>query len=143
MDIKNWRFRGWHKNRKEMLDAFDLDMICKLNAGYGFSDDLVVMPSTGKHDLSGKEVFEGDIIENSAGVRMEICYGIYPGYCPADRCYMDCVGFYAEASGYPQMPVGPLEQYAKVIGNIFENPQLMEKSYTHTATDYEREGETI
>ena len=40
---------------------------------------------------------------------------------------MDNVGFYVEATGYPQMPVGPLSEYAKVIGNVYENSELLER----------------
>lgn len=37
----------------------------------------------------------------------------------------DSVGFYVSAQGYPDMPIGPLEDYAKVVGNIFDNPELI------------------
>jgi len=85
---------------------------------------------SGKHDISGQEVYEGDIIESHLGGQvlagnMVIKYGIYQAYCPADKCNMDSVGFYAETQGYPDMPIGPLEDYAKVIGNIYENPKLI------------------
>lgn len=82
-------------------------------------------PYTGKHDMSGAEVYEGDVIENPDGIRMEIKYGLYDAYCPADRCNMDSIGFYAVGTGLPEMPIGPLEDYAKVIGNIYENPDLL------------------
>lgn len=84
-----------------------------------------VMRSTEKTDASGMEVFEGDIIENPDGFQMEIRYGLYDAYCPADRCNMDSVGFYAVAKGYQEMPIGPLEEYAVVVGNIYDNPELM------------------
>lgn len=95
-------------------------------------DPVTVGQCAGKHDISGKEVFEGDIIESHQGsqilaIVMVIRYGTYEAYCPADGCYMDNVGFYVEAVGYPQMPLGPLEDYAKVIGNIFDNPDLMKE----------------
>ena len=53
----------------------------------------ILMRYTGKHDVEGNEVYEGDVIENPDGVQMEIRYGVYQGYCPADRCFMDSVGF--------------------------------------------------
>ena len=81
---------------------------------------------TGKKDMNGVDVCEGDIIESQySGVRMEIKYGVYTAYCPGDGRFMDSVGFYAEASGYPHMPIGPLEEYAKVIGTVFENSELL------------------
>ena len=39
---------------------------------------------------------------------------------------MDNVGFYVSVKGLPDMPLGPVEDYAKVIGNILENPELTE-----------------
>lgn len=93
-------------------------------------EEVVLMKNTGKKDISGEYVYEGDFIESHQGTQilnilMFIKYGTYDAYCPADDCYMDNVGFYVEAVGYPQMPLGPLEDYAKVIGNVFENPDLL------------------
>lgn len=87
--------------------------------------------STGKKDISGQEVFEGDIIESHLGGQiladnMIIKYGVYQAYCPVDKCYMDSVGFYASGKGLPDMPIGSLEDYAKVIGNITDNPELID-----------------
>lgn len=95
--------------------------------GEEFSDDgsgYILMRFTGKHDMAGKEVYEGDVIENPDGVQMEIRYGLYDAYCPADRCNMDSVGFYAVCAGGPEMPIGCLEDYAVVIGNVWENLEL-------------------
>lgn len=88
--------------------------------------------STGKYDISGKEIFEGDIIESHLGGQvlagnMVVKFGRYQAYCPVDKQDMDSVGFYVSAPGVPNMPLGPTEDYAKVIGNIFENPDLISK----------------
>lgn len=80
---------------------------------------------SGKKDSTGKRIFQNDIIKNPDGVIMVVKFGKYDAYCPADKCYMDSVGFYVEAEGYQQMPIGPTEEYATVIGNIFDNPELM------------------
>lgn len=90
-----------------------------------------VMRSTEKKDITGKEVFEGDIIESHMpdgrilAQNMVVRYGTYQAYCPVDKEYMDSVGFYVSTSGLPDMPLGSLDEYAKVIGNIFENPELI------------------
>ncbi|WP_176699107.1 MULTISPECIES: hypothetical protein [Clostridia] len=39
---------------------------------------------------------------------------------------MDIIGFYVESAGYPHMPVGPMGDYAKVVGNIYKNPDWLE-----------------
>lgn len=80
--------------------------------------------STMMPDMAGREAYEGDIIENSDGIRMKICLGVHLSFCPADRAYMPSMGFYAIAPDLPQMPIGSLEDYATIIGNAFENPEL-------------------
>lgn len=94
--------------------------------------DIVLMKNTGKQDISGECVYEGDFIESHQGTQildilMLVKYGTYEAYCPNDDAYMDNVGFYVEAVGHPQMPVGPLEEYAKVIGNVYENAEWLEQ----------------
>lgn len=84
----------------------------------------VLMRYTGKCDMSGEDVYEGDVIENQDGVRMEIKYGLHDEYCRVDRCDMDSVGFYAVGEGLPEMPIGCLEDYAMVVGNVWEKPSL-------------------
>lgn len=120
-------FRIWDIIGKRMLKWGDVMTLPAWEIFPGTPEQraYIVMRSTEKVDAGGVEVFEGDIIENPNGVRMKICFGTYWGYCPADKCKMDSVGFYAEALGLPQMPIGPLEDYAQVVGNIYENPELM------------------
>lgn len=94
--------------------------------------DVILMKNTGKKDISGEFVYEGDFIESHQGTQildilMLVKYGTYEAYCPNDDAYMDNVGFYVEAVGHPQMPVGPLEEYAKVIGNVYENAEWLDK----------------
>ena len=93
-------------------------------------EDIVLMKNSGKKDISGAFIYEGDFIESHQGnqildVLMLVRYGTYEAYCPADDCYMDNIGFYVEAEGYPQMPMGPTEDYAKIIGNICENSEWL------------------
>lgn len=77
--------------------------------------------------MDGEIAYEGDIYENPVcEIIFVLKYGTYEAYCPADRCYMDNVWFYAEAAGYPQMPIGDLKDYGLKRGNIFDNPELLE-----------------
>lgn len=87
--------------------------------------------STEHFDISEQEVYEGDFIESHQGTKildilMLVKFGTHIAYCPADEQYMDGVGFYVAAVGYPQMPVGPLHDYAKVIGNTYENAEWLD-----------------
>lgn len=72
-------------------------------------------------DMNGNELYEDDLITGPDGLVMIIRYGEYQAYCPADEAFMRSVGFYAEAPGYPDMPIGYTDQYATKIGNIHDN----------------------
>lgn len=94
--------------------------------------EVVLMKNSGKQDISGEFIYEGDFIESHQGTRildilMLVKYGTYEAYCPIDKEYTDNVGFFIEAAGYPQMPLGPLSEYAKVIGNVCENSDWLDK----------------
>lgn len=90
----------------------------------------VSMRFTGKKDSKGEDLYESDIIRGDNGVLMVIRYGLYSAYCPTDKAWMDSVGFYAKTVNYdyPPMPLGPTEDYAEWVGNIYENPELMNGS---------------
>lgn len=84
-----------------------------------------------KHDTSGNVLFEGDVIRNPYNALLEICYGKYQAWCPADQEYMENVGFFAISKGVPEdrgieqpMPLGYTEEYAYLVGNIFDSPEL-------------------
>lgn len=99
-------------------------------------EKVVLMRNTGKIDISGEFIYEGDFIESHQGMQvldilMLVKYGTYKAYCPADREFMDNVGFYVEAAGYSQMPLGPLKEYARVIGNAYENSDWLNMQADH------------
>lgn len=104
--------------------------IIEQNKDGSISAEKPVYPDTiglcsGQQDKSGTNIFQGDIIENEKGLRFEVRFGEYTMYCPVDNCMMQNVGFYTVADGYYEdMPLGPTDQYAKIIGNIHDNPEL-------------------
>lgn len=123
------KFRAWYKEWKEMGRVgeirFDLDgsvSVVLFKGNYldvsGPREKIVLMQSTGLHDKNGKEVFVGDIIKCTRGCLHEVYIekeygGTYIGGMPA--IYLK----------------GIREGYAwtgdeKIIGNIYENPELLE-----------------
>jgi hypothetical protein len=91
-----------------------------------FFEDVVFLGSTGQNDINGKEILEGHIIKSLLNdEKMLVKYGTYEAFCPADRQSMSNVGFYVIAPGYTDMPLGPTEEYAEIIGHINKNPKLM------------------
>ncbi len=95
---------------------------------YTIPDEKTIGLCSGKNDKNGKEIYSGDVLENKNGIRFEVRYGDYAMYCPVDGCMMENVGFYVVAEGfYEDMPLGPTHEYARIIGNVFQNPGLRVK----------------
>jgi uncharacterized phage protein (TIGR01671 family) len=120
------KFRAWLKEENKMIivdtmNWFD-DEFESIGDGITFlrgAEKIELMQSTGLLDKNGKEVFVGDIIKCTRGCPHEVYLekeygGKYIGGMPA--VYLK----------------GLLEGYAwtgaeEVIGNIYENPELLEE----------------
>ena len=101
-----------------------------------FPEWIEVVPETvtrctDKHDIPGNVLFEGDVYRNPDNLLFEVCYGKYQAYCPADKCYMENVGFFAISKDTKEiygidapMPLGSTEDYVYLVGNIFDSPEL-------------------
>ena len=75
---------------------------------------------TGLHDKNGKEIYEGDILEDTLGRKKLVEY------------YKD--GFWLNASlEGAEWCLRQVNSSSKIIGNIYENPELISKTpnYEH------------
>lgn len=127
------KFRAWDKEFKEMVqvDAIVLDdQVIKVTYKNGnvVKEDIKyydLMQSTGLLDKNGKEIFEGDIITDGEDV--------------LDIKRHPTLGFYTVDNGRETfvsdgVDVEYFEEYAEefsetieIIGNIYENPELLEE----------------
>lgn len=95
------------------------------SVGEQLIDKNTVGLCTGKPDKNGTVIYQGDVLENEKGLRFEVRFGYYTMYCPIDDCMMENIGFFTVADGYYEdMPLGPTEEYATIIGNIHDNPDF-------------------
>ena len=141
MTKREIKFRAWDKKEKRMtyLGRDGEDILYFDNAvywtrnhdgdGYVVSD-FVLMQYTGLKDKSGKEIYEGDVVKVTSGHCYEVKFGEYKlvGEKEASSGEMydweeTACGWYIEGDISNQILAGWME----VIGNIYENPELLEK----------------
>ena len=115
------KFRFWNPVDMEMLadvagyDGADInDMFLSLN-----DDDYVVMQYTGLKDKNGNPIFEGDIVQwihlTHGKIQSEVKY------------QAGCFCHFPNWSGASWGNLNRVVQSCEVIGNIYENPELLEK----------------
>jgi len=128
MATREIKFRAWDKKRKIILDVgriewtkrLSIDEVwCAGDMGSLLREDADLMQYTGLKDMKGKEIYEGDIVKSN------LCSSI--GVIGWDNE----VGswFYLWQDGiktYPRENYDVLDE--EVIGNIYENPEIMERA---------------
>ena len=114
------KFRAWDKENKEFIDNLTiLDLLHRINGAW---DDMEFSQFTGLLDKNGVLIYEGDIIE----VRYN---GGWTEIGVAE--YWEFLGKYVfnEVSDDPSEPKGLFDFNDAcpmfVIGNIYENPELL------------------
>lgn len=105
------KFRAWSNGQKRMF--YDVDVVMgepKYEGAVSIGAEL--MQFTGLTDKNGKEIYEEDILSTKSGV-----YEI--------RYYDKVAGFGAYKGNF-RTAIYQLRPNFEVIGNIYENPELLE-----------------
>ena len=122
--MKEIKFRAWHKYRKSMCDVIELsfkrkEVTLALETEEGEYywdetehnfDDVELMQYTGRKDSEGKEIYEGDILQSEHYFKYQV---VFKGDCW--RC--EPVKRNLSKNRF-------IGNDLKVIGNIYENPEL-------------------
>lgn len=143
--MREIKFRMWEKKSKKMYDVERINFkdhhLYMWNSKFYSSSllnfkDVELMQYTGLHDKNGKEIYEGDIVrvkfrKGFWKYKDKMYYGYKNGsveYCV--DCFIVYINGYKETI-YPLSSFGdtgkPIE-WLEVIGNIYENPELLERS---------------
>jgi len=133
--MREIKFRAWDKKTKVMIydiqdhrDCDDclgerggakdfLEYGCENFGDFLNSDRFDVMQYTGLKDKNGKEIYEGDIVDLDSWAGTQQIVFIEGAFCLANE-KGDYVGdiHYCQHAGRKQ---------SEVIGNIYENPELL------------------
>ena len=116
--MKEIKFRAWNKE-EEQYNYFNVDCEDDMKWWYDVQTDEDRLSErkelfTGLRNIEGKEIYEGDILEGSMyGHRIKVRWDLNAcGFIP----FVDMVD-----SDY----TGENWESAKIIGNIYENPELL------------------
>lgn len=125
--MRTIKFRAWDKAEKKMKEVSGLDLVkdgvvwveligdtCFEHLMWNYVE---LMQFTGLQDKNGVEIYEGDIIE-----------GFTPEYLGSEK-YVGSVFWYEYkwVHGFLEgRPPKAMWEDIKVIGNIYENPELLE-----------------
>ena len=127
MKTRKTKFRAWDKKQNRMLH-YDNDVtpcitfngVCQGESHTNVSFDYILMQYTGLKDKNGKEIYEGDII-NAEETTFES--GVYNW-----EIFFDDGMFVAKTKKFDtRTALFDLVHFgeAKIIGNIYENPNLL------------------
>lgn len=125
--MRKIKFRAYLKDTNEMVTvgAMDWDhegnLLClnypKGKDYFGYEDNIALMQYTGYKDVFHNEIYEGDIVRYDKKLFEVIwmCSGFYISYIvPNNDYYLNYC-----------LPVANNEEDMEVIGNIYENPDLL------------------
>ncbi|EAG9354573.1 hypothetical protein CW895_12295 [Listeria monocytogenes] len=139
--MREIEYRAFVKKDKKVLPVTDLcfneaeavgvsgcgDANCTLCVDWYSFDDIVLMQYTGLKDKNGKKIFEGDIVAFSEDdfhvFNSQVEYFLEDGY-PAFDIKVPST-YYFDSNVFSEVSMSGLYEI-EVIGNIHENPELLE-----------------
>lgn len=144
MEVSNMipKFRAWDKENKKIYGCYGFDDLneriyrcnlansefrkAHLETVYAVEDDLnnfELMQSTGLKDKNGVEIFEGDVVKwgDTLGWE-ETPIRIATVEIDPDIQFDSNVGIFS----YGQFAYKNTEKFLTILGNIYENPELLE-----------------
>lgn len=132
------KFRTFAKTEGHYLDAFTQSFgvalaayvtgaMCNLDQRVEFEEKLILEQWTGLLDSTGREIYEGDIVEQPwlSVINGEVAKGLFRDVVR----WVDEIGFCAARWGIcaPDSNRGPdlIGSQSQILGNIHEHPELL------------------
>lgn len=121
--MREIKFRTWDVGKKQMIGPYEIGSLFAQECGFNYDDKkcgTYLMQFTGLLDKNGKDIFEGDIILKD-GIYFEIIWNRLNAsfYCKPKRLL--------DRKLRPGLEGFDEVELYEVVGNIYENPELMEK----------------
>ena len=108
--MNNLKFRAWDKRQKRMAYGVDVRHGEPMWGGSVWNG-APLMQSTGLFDKNGKEIYEGDIVQNE--------------FLSVNKIVFADGGFKVTSGTSVGNYLGHFVENLEVIGNIYENPELL------------------
>ncbi len=109
------KFRVWNKKDKKMINGIQNFFSFR---EFFFDKNIVVEQSTGLKDKNGKEIYEGDILDNRKYKSVVEFYG----------CGFSAKIYFGGKSTHQHFDLRGEVLTSKIVGDIHNNPDLLEVS---------------
>lgn len=132
--MREIKFRAWDKQNKKMLSSSEFlhkDLYLTLGGGimcvnpvgnqYAIAEECYpIMQYTGLKDKNGKEIYEGDIMQNEQMQKTVIIWS-------NDELGFMMVDIEEYPKEEPTYMTNDIWVTKEIIGNIYENPELLKQ----------------